>query len=443
MVKPYKTNAAHLEKELAWLADIIRERYAMHKAGNSKKPDIEKIKVQGLRDDQSLYKRVVTEFKLLAAERIVLLLALIPHIRPFFLDDIAAGPADSAPAPFVPGKSGSLPTVDLCLFILAGDDLEKRFYYQRLFEPESFFIKHGILLIEPDDTQSSLLQQQIKISNEYLFLLTAGREFKPGYSSQFPAKRIETELSWKDLILNAQTLEMVNEIKTWILHHKILMEDWELNKRLSPGYKVLFYGKPGTGKTFTASLLGKETGMDIYKIDLSMIVSKYIGETEKNLSRIFDQANNKSWILFFDEADALFGKRTELKDSHDRFANQEVAFLLQKIEEHNGVVILSSNMRNNIDEAFTRRFQDMIPFYMPDEAERLKIWQQSFSQKTTLAKDIDLKKIAGQYELSGGSIMNIIRYASLKAVEAGGSRIHLEDILKGISKEYRKDGRRV
>jgi SpoVK/Ycf46/Vps4 family AAA+-type ATPase len=259
----------------------------------------------------------------------------------------------------------------------------------------------------------------------------------------FPAKRIVTHLGWSDLVLNKNTLEQVNEIKSWIQHGKTLLNEWELGKRLAPGYKVLFFGPPGTGKTLTAGLLGKDAGVDVYRIDLSMVVSKFIGETEKNLSRIFDTANDKEWILFFDEADALFGKRTELRDAHDRYANQEVAFLLQKIEDHNGVVILSSNMRGNIDEAFTRRFQNTIYFPIPSIDERLGIWQNGFSKKSILHKQVSLEEIAKRYEMSGGAIMNAIRYASLKALEANKNIVQLNDLINGISREYAKEGRTI
>src|SRR4029077_7397773 len=161
------------------------------------------------------------------------------------------------------------------------------------------------------------------------------------------------------------TLTELDEIKQWVLHGSTLLHGWNMRHKLQPGFTSLFYGHPGTGKTLSACLLGKHCGCDVYKIDLSLIVSKYIGETEKNLGRIFDVAEHKGWILFFDEADALFGKRTRVSDSHDRFANQEISFLLQRIEEFDGVVILASNIKENIDDAFVRRFHSVVHFPMP------------------------------------------------------------------------------
>jgi SpoVK/Ycf46/Vps4 family AAA+-type ATPase len=216
-----------------------------------------------------------------------------------------------------------------------------------------------------------------------------------------------------------------------------------MGHKLQPGFTSLFYGPPGTGKTFSACLLGQHCGCDVYKIDLSLIVSKYIGETEKNLAKIFDLAEHRRWILFFDEADALFGKRTKVDDSHDRYANQEISFLLQRLEEFNGVVILASNLKTNIDDAFIRRFQSVIHFPMPKAAERLRIWKHAFSAKAELEKRIDLNQIAEKYELSGGTIMNVVRYASLKALSRNETRIVLEDLEDGIRKELLKEGRTV
>ena len=152
--------------------------------------------------------------------------------------------------------------------------------------------------------------------------------------------------------------------EVWVKYGERIRKEWGLESRIKPGYRALFYGPSGSGKTFTATLLGKEVGKDVFCVDLSMVVSKFIGETEKNLSHVFEVAENKDWILFFDEADALFGKRTNVKDSHDRYANQEVAYLLQRVENYRGLVILSTNFKSNIDEAFARRFQVMVPFRM-------------------------------------------------------------------------------
>jgi SpoVK/Ycf46/Vps4 family AAA+-type ATPase len=172
-----------------------------------------------------------------------------------------------------------------------------------------------------------------------------------------------TDQSWNDLLLDKETLKQVDEIKTWLKNSSSAKPDSSLKKKPKAGYRTLFYGPAGTGKTSTAALIGKELNKPVYKVDLSMAVSKYIGETEKNLELIFAHAKDKDWILFFDEADALFGKRTEPKDSHDKYANQEVSYLLQRMEDYNGLVILATNMKSNIDKAFTRRFNSILRFH--------------------------------------------------------------------------------
>jgi len=257
----------------------------------------------------------------------------------------------------------------------------------------------------------------------------------------FPAKLIETQLEWSDLVLNDQTMEQIKELETWVNYGPVLYNDWGMGRKLKPGYRALFHGPPGTGKTLTASLLGKYTGRDVYKVDLSMVVSKYIGETEKNLHHLFAKAESKDWILFFDEADALFGKRTSVKDAHDKYANQEVSYLLQRIEEYNGLTILASNFKNNIDEAFNRRFQSIIHFPMPKAPERLRIWKQAFPEKVTLAPDADLQRMASRYELSGSSIMNVVQFCCLQALERGAREIDAPDIYAGIQKEFSKEGK--
>ena len=250
-------------------------------------------------------------------------------------------------------------------------------------------------------------------------------------------------MNWDDVILPQQTKDEIDHIRTWLIHNNSLMEDNNLRRKLKPGYRALFYGPPGTGKTLTVSLLGKEFGKDVYRIDLSQVVSKYIGETEKNLEKVFSKAQHKDWILFFDEADALFGKRTNVSNAHDRFANQEVSYLLQRVEDFPGLLILASNFKSNLDKAFTRRFHAMVHFPMPAVAERLLIWQKSLPQNIPLANDVNLAALAQQYELSGAAILNIVHYAALKAMKLNTGCINNDDLLTGIRREYWKDEKTI
>jgi SpoVK/Ycf46/Vps4 family AAA+-type ATPase len=221
------------------------------------------------------------------------------------------------------------------------------------------------------------------------------------------------------------------------------MRDWGLEKSIKPGYRSLFYGPSGTGKTLTATLIGAELGVDVYRIDLSMVVSKYIGETEKNLASVFDQAQHKNWILFFDEADALFGKRTQTSSSNDRYANQEVSYLLQRVEDYPGIVILATNLKANIDEAFARRFQSLVYFPLPDVSQRHRLWENTLNGRSGLADGVDLKHLAKDYELSGGAITNVVRYGAISALQMNRSSISRDDLVIGVTRELRKEGKTV
>jgi SpoVK/Ycf46/Vps4 family AAA+-type ATPase len=300
-----------------------------------------------------------------------------------------------------------------------------------------------MITVENSETNEPFFSGILTLSKEYLNLFTHGTNHKPDYNANFPAKLIETKLDWDDLIISQEIMDELEELKDWMIHGEELMNSWGLKKNVKPGYRALFYGPPGTGKTLTACLLGKSAQKDVYRIDLSLVVSKYIGETEKNLGKIFDQAVNKNWILFFDEADALFGKRTQTSSSNDRYANQEVSYLLQKIEDFPGVIILATNLKANLDEAFARRFQNMIYFSMPEHSQRILLWKNAFSTFTSFEPTVLFDEIAEKYEISGGAITNVVRYCSLKAFKRRDKMIKKNDILIGIKKELQKEGKVV
>ena len=225
-------------------------------------------------------------------------------------------------------------------------------------------------------------------------------------------------------------------------HHYQVFNRWGFERKLAhgKGISVLFSGPPGTGKTMAAQVLAHDLALDLYKIDLSRVVSKYIGETEKNLSRIFDEAEHSNAILFFDEADALFGKRTEISDAHDRYANLETSFLLQKMEEYEGIVILASNLRENMDNAFLRRIRFIVEFPFPDAASRLKIWKKHFPAEAPVSEGVDYDLLAERIQVAGGNIKNIVLNAAFFAAENGGM-IGMEHILQGTRREYEKIGK--
>lgn len=375
-------------------------------------------------------------------EQTILLLVLIPHLQPHFFDPILPKKGNFPQVGGTRGKHhrGFQPTGETALFLLAGEDLEKRTAVQSIFSRDHFFYKERILWLEKVPVEEPRMSGRIVMNPDYVELFTTGQIATPEFSMQFPAQLVETALEWDELILLKETKVQIDELKAWLQYRQTLMQDWGMARTLKPGYRALFHGPPGTGKTLTAGLLGKANQLPVFRIDLSMVVSKYIGETEKNLANLFARAEGKNWILFFDEADALFGKRTNVRDAHDKYANQEVAYLLQRVENYDGLVILASNFRSNIDEAFMRRFQSVIHFPMPGPAERLRLWQQAFPKKVKLASGIDLKYLAQQHEISGADIMSVVQYCCLQVLARQSDQIELVDIQKGIRREYNKGG---
>lgn len=446
---PVTLNAETLEQELAWFSEVLDTRLKLYFGQECSVSDIYELEPPMAVHENAMYTGLLRHYNLAIEERLVLLLALVPHIRPQLLDVffVKNGNVDRGFTEFggVKGQAhgGFLPTGETALFLLGGDDLHRRFSLHYLFDPEHFFAQHGIIRLEPAQGSDPYLSGVLTLSREIIDFVTLGHARRPNFDRDFPAKLISTPMDWEDLVLEAHLYEQLDEIKAWMEHEHTIMNDWGLRKKLKPGYRALFFGAPGTGKTLTACLLGKHTSRDVYRIDLSMVVSKYIGETEKNLSRVFEQAEHKNWILFFDEADALFGKRTKVEDAHDRYANQEVSYLLQRIEDFEGIIILASNFKSNLDEAFTRRFQSVIQFPMPRPVERLRLWEKAFSEHTVLEDAVDLHDISNRFEISGGAMMNVIRYCSVQALRRKSNVITLADLEEGIRREYKKEGRSI
>ena len=447
---PHAGNDRALNRELAWLRAVID---ASIRASLGRDDEADRWTVPEpppIQPDESLYGSFVHHYDMDAEERLTVILALAPHVRPKVLDaffqrksELGRGYSEFGG---VQGRmhGGFLPTGETALFLLAGDDLHLRFTCQQLFDRDHYFARHNIVKLDAAPPGEPLFSGQLVLADEIVDSLTTGELRKPNFSRDFPAKLVTTEMDWEDLVLAPDTREQIRELEAWIRHEAALMNQWGLRRRLKPGYKALFHGPPGCGKTLTATVLGKRVVRDVYRVALSTVVSKYVGETEKNLDRIFDRAQSISnCILFFDEADALFGKRTNVSDAHDRYANQEVSYLLQRIEEYPGLAILASNYQSNIDDAFMRRFQAVVHFPMPSEVDRRQLWSAGFSERSALDDDVELNALAAQYELSGGAIMNVIRYASLMALDADCNVIRRADIVNGIRRELQKDGRTV
>ena len=385
------------------------------------------------------------EHRLRGVERLALALALVPHLRPQLLDVFFSRNAqfDRRFAEFggVRLDDEFVPTGETVAFLIDGGSLEARSVVASILDPQGSLRSCDLVRAAPTDGEQTPIKAPLRVSHDCVALLMTGRRPRPVLGADFPAQRLETELQWDDLVLHPGTLKQIEEIRTFVDHGDTLMRDWGMAPRLRPGHRALFHGPPGTGKTMCVALLGKLTRREVYRVDLSLVVSKYIGETEKNLGRIFDRAQLQRWVLFFDEAEAMFGRRTETKDAHDRYANQEVAYLLQRIEAFDGITVLATNLRDNLDDAFTRRFESVVYFPMPRPPERLRLWQRGFSPRARMAPDADLEAIARDHELSGGAIMNVIRRASLAAIADGQRPISKEDLIGGIRRELAKEGR--
>lgn len=380
-------------------------------------------------------------------ERDILLLALLPQVNPDFLNNVILEvfPA-GGDLPLLGGVKGQnhrglLPTGETALALLAGTDLEQRLSLQQCLQPDATLASEGLLYLEAVKEGEPPMSGRLIVPQNIADQLLFGREPAPRFSPEFPAKRVTTAMNWADAVLPPATLSQIKDIGAWLEHQHRIANDGNLSRKVKPGYRVLFYGPPGTGKTLTAALLGKEYGKEVYRIDLSQIVSKYIGETEKNLETVFRRAERKDWILFFDEADALFGKRTNVQSAHDKYANQEVSYLLQRVEDYNGLLILASNFKNNLDDAFIRRFHAIIHFPAPNAQERLLLWQKSLPETLPLADDVDLHALSAQYELTGAGILNTVHYATLQAYGQSAGSLTLAGLMDGIRKEFLKEER--
>jgi AAA+ superfamily predicted ATPase len=256
------------------------------------------------------------------------------------------------------------------------------------------------------------------------------------------AQKVHTRGGWSSLVLPPYILRQLRDVCTAERHRHMVYSNWGFDGRLSAGkgLNVLFCGTSGTGKTMAAGILAQELSLDLYRIDLSIVVSKYIGETEKQLSLIFREAQTSNAVLLFDEADALFGKRSEVKDAHDRYANIEVAYLLQKMEEYEGIVILATNLRRNMDDAFTRRLHHIVEFPFPDAEHRERIWKGIFPLATPVAGDVDFGFLARQFELAGGNIRNIALAAAFLAADEN-SHVRMEHCIIATALELQKTGK--
>jgi hypothetical protein len=444
-----KNLTAAILHDLDWLSSVIDYAIKSYLKHDGYEDTWQSITYTPYNGDDNIYSQQLATWNLGEYERLALLLTMAPYVRPELLDIflIKNGLYDRYFTEFG-GRTGAnfpgfQPTGQTFSFLLSVSQADQFTVLFDTLGDKSRLIQQKIIVLDGGESAADpFLNVPMRLGPEWMHKLILGADEYP-IPPGFPAHKITTALSWNDVVFDGRLREEIDEIKNWIKYSHVLMNDWGLAQKIKPGYKSLFYGPPGTGKTLTATLLGAECGLDVYKVDLSLITSKYIGETEKNIAMLFDTAEQKNWLLFFDEADSLFGKRTETASSNDRYANQQVGYLLQRVEDYPGVVILASNLKSNIDDAFTRRFQSVLYFRMPDAEERYLLWTNAFSGTCKLAPDVDLRDVAQQYELSGGSIVNILRTCAITAVARGSEEVGRTDLMAAIRKEFKKSNRNI
>lgn len=338
-----------------------------------------------------------------------------------------------------------IPTLQTLIYLLAGDDFLVQQFYLRHFHPKHSLFLEDMIYLEGGQSKKKQgeddpIYREMRLSYPYLRYFLGGEAPRLDEEPNFPASLSETSLNFEDVILPDNTREELQDLIKYLKNRDRLFEMEGVEARIRPSYVVIFAGMPGMGKTITAKTIGKSIGVPVYIVNLARVVSKYIGETEKNLEKIFDRFDKQNCILFFDEADALFGKRTEVKDAKDRYANQEVAYLLQKIENFQGLVILATNVHdieNTFDKAFQRRIRRIILFPFPNENERLKIWEKALPASFKYEEGL-LPKLAANYQLNGAGIANVISDALVEAVDQKTNILSLEILEPFMKIEYKR-----
>jgi len=324
------------------------------------------------------------------------------------------------------GTSYLQATFGTLLFLLGGVKAQEQTKVWKLFTPEAPLNASGILEWPSTEFIPSL-NTIPRLSSSAFYQLTTNQSLQPQYSPNFPATELTTAKTWDDLILGERTSMLVDQARKWVRHYTQVSEQPGVHQ--GQGYRLLMSGSSGTGKTMTAALLGAEAGKPVYRIDISNIVDKYVGETSKKLRRIFEVAEAQDWILFFDEGDALFGKRTtDGQSSNERYANQEVSYLLYKLEEYQGMIFLATNQRSAIDSAFTRRFDSLIRFDNPNKYTLQKLWKHFFEKPGYLALDpaitqADWRELAENAKVSAAWIEKFYAYCVMQATHAGDNYI--------------------
>lgn len=426
------------------IIDTATKLHVAHINDNTNYPIDEIYKIPLEIEDDRL-NQIIKDFNLSFQEQVILLLALAPYFAPQTLDIfLAKNPnfdviCTEFGGVMSPPHRGVIPTGETAVFLLAARNPEKRKEVAKLLLSEGKLATYNLVELETLADNLPVFSGKLLPHRDLVQLLLYGAVQPPPLSPQFPAQQLTTAMDWDDLIIADNTLSQLQDLQNWLNFSDQLHSHPQLSKRAKKGYRTLFYGPPGTGKTLTAALLGKTANRPVFRIDLSLMVSKYIGETEKNLAGVFKRAEHKNWILFFDEADALFSKRVETESSNDRFANQEVAYLLQRIEDYDGMVILATNLKQNMEVAFMRRFQSLVHFTKPDKIERALIWKNTIPRDFPLDDKIDFEQLVNRYEITASQINNVVQASFIDTISRKEQFISSEILMKNLRLEFAKE----
>lgn len=446
-LKIVETNIQALAGSIIWVEELMRMRMKELEGGS--RTDIEeyadKIDKTYLTQKTSFY-RLLDEYNNSYVEYLLVSLGFTAWFRPKSLFELAKTKPDStelySETGLISNKAANkyIPTLQTAIFLLAGTNISKQAFYHGILLDHTLFKDQVLHLRKPSAYHNFPNDFILEIDLSYYNFLLNGKKPRYDSSPDFPATLLETEKEFEDLILKESTSIQLDTIMQYAANRSSLYGREGVAHKIKPGLLAMLYGPPGTGKTFTVAVMSKKLGIDAYRIDLSRVISKYIGETEKNLEKIFERLSDKNCILFFDEADALFGKRTEVSDAKDRYANQEVAYLLQRVENFPGLVILASNYKQNLDKAFKRRILVSIYLAPPDAEERLTLWNNGLPEYFKYVPDNLPVMLAEKHPFTGANIDNIIKLSCITAESEKTNEITLQIMEPFIKQEYNKEG---
>jgi hypothetical protein len=439
------TNNSTLSTEQSWLRSCIATRIAVCKKELPADSDIFALNpLPEINTANDEYAALIQKHNFSSEERLLLALAISNHVDPRTLNGFMETPQLQMLSRVLKSENGLSisPTAETFFFLAAGENHEAYLSFHKYFSTDHPFYRESILDLSESPSGISKFDAALNVPVSYRELLLYNKYQPPRFSSEFPAHLLTTKLNWSDLILQPHTQNALNEMKNRLVHEADV-RSWKtatgkLGDHMRPGMRLLLYGASGQGKTLTTALFGKLLKRDVYRIDLSAIISKYVGETSKNLRNLFDTAERKDWIIFIDEGDALLGMRADLSASQSNTAqsnNHDVAYILQRIETFDGIIIVATNLANNIDAAFERRFEGRIMYQPLNMENQVKVWNNVWPEKLKVETGARIDIMLMDNPLSPASIVNVIQRIAIIMAEQNETVVTKELIRKSIMDE--------